>query len=68
MPHAIRNGLKRIATVLDDRDHPLVHDYSQRLHEKIQALGAVYRFFASGEEAYEWLRQENEKSSIVSLF
>jgi signal transduction histidine kinase len=68
MPHAIKNGLKRIATVIGDTTPPLVQSYNQRLHEHVATMGAEYRFFASRDDAYEWLREENEKASIVSLY
>ena len=67
MPHAIKNGLKRIATVLGDTREPLVREYNLRLNERLEAMGAEYQFFASNEDAYEWLRQENEKAAIVTL-
>ncbi|MEJ1241511.1 ATP-binding protein [Chryseolinea sp. T2] len=67
MPHAIKNGLKRIATVLGDTKQPLVREYNLLLNEEIHAMGAEYQFFATGHDAYEWLRQENERAAIVSL-
>lgn len=67
MPQAIRNGLKRIATILGDTTQPLVHEYNTRLNEQIGILGAEYRFFTSREDAYNWLREENERASIVSF-
>lgn len=66
MPQAIRNGMKRIATVLGDTTQPLVEEYNLRLVGEIGTLGANYRFFASREDAYEWIRAENEKAAIVS--
>lgn len=66
MPPAIRNGMRRIATILGDATNPIVQEYNLRLAKEIGALGADYRFFVSREEAYEWIRAENEKASIVS--
>lgn len=67
MPQAIRNGLKRIATVLGDTSQPLVREYNSKLNEEIRSLGGEYRFFASRDDAYEWLRLENERAAFVSL-
>lgn len=67
MPLAIKNGLKRIAAVIGDTSQPLVRDYNVALNEELENMGAEYRFFNSREEAYEWLRMENEKAAILSL-
>ena len=66
LPHAIRNGLKRMAAVLGDTSEPLVRQYNIRLNQEIGALGAEYQCFASREDAYEWIRAENERAALVS--
>lgn len=65
MPQAVKNGLKRIATVLDQSSAPKVIQYSAALKEQLALLGAEYRSFVSREEAYEWLLAENEKTAFA---
>lgn len=67
MPPAIKNGLRRIAIVWGNASDPVVQEYNARLTENLGRLGADHRHFDSREDAYEWLRAENERAAIVSL-
>ena len=64
LPVAIRNGLKRIAGVRADVEDPLVIEYLKNINSNVKRLGADQRFFISWEEAFEWIRQENEQAII----
>jgi len=64
LPHAIQNGLKKIAAVRGDMTDPNIKEYLSGINENINRLGAEQRFFASLEEAFEWVRYENEKATL----
>ena len=64
LPHAIENGLKRIAAVRPDVNNPIVIEYLKGINENVSKLGAEQRFFASLDDAFEWLRHENENATI----
>jgi hypothetical protein len=68
MPQVIRNGLKRVATIAGDLEDQQVTEYITRISEHIAALGgAEHRYFDSRDEAYDWLREQNERAAMVSL-
>jgi len=64
LPHAIRNGLKRIAGIAGNLNDPLVLQYVEGISANMLKLGAVQRYFSSREEAFEWLQQENQQASV----
>jgi signal transduction histidine kinase len=64
LPHAIENGLKKIAAVRPDINNPIVIEYLNGINENVRKLGAEQRFFTSQDDAFEWLRYENENATI----
>jgi signal transduction histidine kinase len=64
LPHAIENGLKKIAAVRPDITNPVVIDYLNGINENVKRLGAEQRFFTSIDDAFEWIRSENENATI----
>jgi signal transduction histidine kinase len=64
LPHAIENGLKKIAVVQPDLTNPIVIDYLDGLNDNVKRLGAEQRFFTSLDRAFEWIRSENENATI----
>jgi len=64
LPHAIDNGLKRIAAVRPDVTDPVVIEYLNGINETVKRLGAEQRFFISVDDAFEWIRRENEIATI----
>ena len=64
LPHAIENGLKKIAAVRPDITNPVVIDYLNGMNENVKRLGAEQRFFTSIDDAFEWIRSENENATI----
>jgi signal transduction histidine kinase len=64
LPHAIENGLKKIAAVRPDITNPIVIDYLNGINENVKRLGAEQRFFTSIDDAFEWIRSENENATI----
>jgi signal transduction histidine kinase len=64
LPHAIENGLKKIAAVRPDINNPIVMEYLKGINENVMKLGAEQRFFPTLEDAFEWIRHENENATI----
>jgi signal transduction histidine kinase len=64
LPPAIDNGLKRIAAVRSDVTNPEAVDYLRGINEAVKRLGAEQRFFTSIDDAFEWIRRENENATI----
>ena len=64
LPHAIENGLKKIAAVRPDMSDPMVIEYLKGINENVRRLGAEQRFFKSLDDAFEWIRHENENATI----
>jgi signal transduction histidine kinase len=64
LPHAIDNGLKRIAAVRPDVTDPVVIEYLNGINETVKRLGAEQRFFISVDDAFEWIWRENEIATI----
>lgn len=64
LPHAIENGLKKIAAVRPKITDPIVLEYLNGINENVKKLGAEQRYFTSLDEAFEWLRHENETATM----
>lgn len=64
LPYAIRNGLKKIAAVRTDTSDPLVMEYLAGINENIEKLGAKQQFFRSLDDAFDWLRNENQSATL----
>lgn len=67
LPPAVRSGLKRIAAVRGDLFHPLIGQYYSGINETVLKLGAEQRYFATRQDAFDWLHQENQRTVVVSL-
>jgi signal transduction histidine kinase len=64
LPHAIENGLKKIAAVRPEITDPFVLEYLDGINKNVQRLGAEQRFFTSIDDAFDWIRRENENATI----
>lgn len=64
LPYAITNGLKKIAAISATVSDPDVIAYINGINENVKRLGAEQRFFITIEEAFEWIRHENENATM----
>lgn len=64
LPRAIENGLKKIAAVRPDMNDPIVIEYLKGINDNVRKLGAEQRYFTCLDDAFEWIRHENENATI----
>lgn len=64
MPEAGQHGMRRIAAVVPASADKAVQVYYKGINETLGKLGINQKFFFTMQEASEWIRKENEKSSL----
>ncbi len=65
LPEAVKNGLKRIASIQPNVADYKVKSYLDAIEMNISKFGIHYKSFRSVQETLEWIQEENEKATPV---